>query len=457
MTNRLDFTNETRFGYDATVSGKRRVAPSGVLKSEDNELLESSRRSLTSASRDIVRNFAIAAWAVRKHLDFVSSFNFRSKTGDKALDRRIEELMAWWARPANFDIAGRHPLARFIRIAEARRTLDGDVFLMKLASGHVQAIEGDRIRNGFMPNANAGDTSKLIHGVKVNQAGRALAYALHNRNFNSFVFDRMISASRVIQHGYFERFDQVRGISPIASAINTLRDTYEGIDYALAKAKVSQLFALALYRDGSQGMSGVDFTAGPQLLDMSPEDKAEFLESRTPSGEFQAFMQVTIGIALKALDIPYSFYDEAHTNFFGSRAAQILYVKSAKSKRDDNRELLRRLTVWRYGLWIIDGTLELPRGMSMDDLKFEWISDGLPWWDQAKEIGGDVAAIEATLKTRSEIRKERFGDDWHDVVDELAEEEKYLAAKGVTVQKANVSVNVGNQPKDDDDDKADDK
>ena len=49
-------------------------------------------------------------------------------------------------------------------------------------------------------------------------------------------------------HGFFDRFDQLRGISPLAPAVNTLRDCYEGYDYALAKMKVAQLFALAFYR-----------------------------------------------------------------------------------------------------------------------------------------------------------------------------------------------------------------
>jgi hypothetical protein len=42
----------------------------------------------------------------------------------------------------------------------------------------------------------------------------------------------------------------------LAAAINTLRDTYEGFDYALAQAKVAQMFALAFYRE-------VVRTAGP--------------------------------------------------------------------------------------------------------------------------------------------------------------------------------------------------
>ena len=53
------------FGYDAVESKNRRQAPTGRLRSEDKELLPHQRRKLTSASRDIHRNFTIAAWAIR--------------------------------------------------------------------------------------------------------------------------------------------------------------------------------------------------------------------------------------------------------------------------------------------------------------------------------------------------------------------------------------------------------
>jgi len=102
--------------------------------------------------------------------------------------------------------------------------------------------------------------------------------------------------------GYFDRFDQVRGVSPMAAGVNTLRDTYEGFDYALAKMKVSQLFGLAFFREKSDPVDQpspsdddgagyeVDFGRGPVLLDLDPGDRAEFLESKSPATEFQQFL-----------------------------------------------------------------------------------------------------------------------------------------------------------------------
>jgi hypothetical protein len=65
MTGLLHKARRYLFGYDAVESKNRRQAPTGRLRSEDKELLPHQRRKLTSASRDIHRNFTIAAWAIR--------------------------------------------------------------------------------------------------------------------------------------------------------------------------------------------------------------------------------------------------------------------------------------------------------------------------------------------------------------------------------------------------------
>lgn len=466
-----------RLAYDAVDATKKRRRPaSNLLRSEDKELDTSDRRAAVSATRDLARNFSLAKWAINKHLDFVSTFTFRSKNNIEELDRRIEDLFTWWDRPANFDVAGRHGLAESIRLAEARRTIDGDVFAMKLASGQVQWIESDRVRSPYsMPPTAGVDLSDLTHGVLTNKAGRALAYAVNRRGSggSGFEFERMVRAGNLIHFAWFERFDQVRGISPLLAGYTAFQDVYENVTYALLKSKVAQLFGLVVTRKADdplgtitnteddsddtsesaaeRGGYEIDFGRGPFFQDLEPGDDMKFLENRTPSTEFREFMVAAIALALKAIDIPFSFYDESWTNFFGSKAALALYLKSCEYKRRCVRELLRALTVWRLAGWILDGTLVLPRDMLLTDIRFEWIPGGLPWWDQSKEVAGDVAAIGAGLRTRTEIRKERYGDDWRDVIDGLAEEQEYLASRGVVLAEPAVNVNVGVAPEGNDD------
>lgn len=451
----LDFEAETRrapqavvgaFTYDATEPKNRRLAPTGALWSEDRELPATRRRSLVSGVRDLRRNFAIAAWAIRKHLDYVSSFRFRADTGVPELDDQIDRFIEIASRPQNFDVAGRHSLRRFVRLMEACRVVDGDVFALKLNDGTLQAIEGDRVRQpeNYDP-AFSPVPERFINGVKVDDYGRPLSYAIHRRGpmGQSFEFERTIAASKAIHHAWLDRFDQTRGISPLASALNTYRDIYEGFDYALAKAKVAQMFGLVFYRDaidpaGEVTASGessnrydVDFGRGPVLLDLDPGDKAEFLENKTPPTEFREFCETMIGVALKALDIPQSFYDEAHANFHSTRGAFNLYQKSARSKQEDVRAVLDQWTLWRLQMAIVNGEITVPAGKTIADLRWQWMPDGVQWWDAETEIRADAMAISGGFDNWERVTRERMNADIYDNIDANARVLEYAKSKGV--------------------------
>jgi capsid protein len=437
--------SSVKFGYDATEArGKRKTAPQ-YTTSEDQILDSSKRKKLTSNARDLARNFSIASWMIRRHLDYTTSFDFHCRTTDKAFNTQVELFVEKWSKRWNFDRAARHSRARFIRMAEIRRVIDGDIGFHKLTSGHLQGIESDRIANPAGQMAS----EEWIHGVRLDDGGRARAYAIWKRTKHGLKFESTIPSSRMELLGYFDRFDQVRGISPIAAALNPLRDVYENFDLALLKAKVSQYLAMIFYTDSTDGIGEhtytgdesddpparnkyeVDFGKGPVKLELDPGDRAEFLDVNHPSSEFQQFTELVIQVALKALDIPFSFYNESFTNFFGSRAAWLHYQRSCKSKTADIEELLDELTYWRLTLAILDGELTLPRGMTLGDLWWEWVPTGMPWWDPAKEINGDLLAIGAGLDNPQRITKERGRGDWYDNVDRISEAIAYAQEKGV--------------------------
>jgi capsid protein len=463
---------QSRLGYDAVKFDNKRRPATGRLLWEERELMENQRRLLVSDTRDLQRNFTIAAWAIRKHLDFVASFNFNCRTPDKGLNVEIEALVEEWSRKENFDACARHDRQRFIRLLEARRYVDGDIGVLKIIDGTVQAIEGDRIRNPFGamdlvpdPGLLGVNLKGLIEGAILDDRGRTTGYVVNKRTlYGGFIPERVVSSADLLLHGCFDRFDQVRGVSPIAAGLNQFKDVYENFDFALAKMKIAQLFGMVLTRDSDDAPAPtypeftdpsvtddssqnpaktaaetnkaryeINFGRGPVILDMDPGDDAKFLENKTPSTEFKEFTQTIIQVALKALDIPFSFYDEAYTNFFGSRSALMLYLKSAEFKQHEVREVLRHLTVWKLILWIASGRLILPRGMSVADIKFHWIPSGVPWWNPQQEITAELSAIAGTLQDFDEIRREHFGDSWYDVIDRQAEQRAYAKSKGVPI------------------------
>lgn len=444
MTAIQTFTNRVqRFfasGYDAVKSSGKRKAASPVTKSSDDELKNRDRHAMVGTTRDLARNFSLVAWAIRKHLDYVSMFDFQMRTESDELNNSIESLMHEWQRPQNCDASGRHNFTRMLRLFEGARTRDGDVFALKLQNMRLQPIEGDRIRQ-----PEKLDNGDWYNGVRINGAGGAAEYAVWDRvsGQSQMKYNRNIAANRMVHHGYFERFDQVRGISPLAAAINSFRDVYEGVDYALAKMKVEQLFALVFYRDAQESpgqiMAGgsdengysVDFGKGPVQLDLEAGDRADFLKTDNPGSNTREFIETVLGIALKSLDIPFNFYDEAHTNFFGSRAAWLLYDRSCQSKRADVQEFLRKITVWLLRGWIVSGQLPLPAGMTIRDLTFEWVHRGMPWWDPAKEINGNVAAIQAGLDNPYRICKEAGRGEFEENIDAIAKAKSYAESQGV--------------------------
>jgi capsid protein len=178
----------------------------------------------------------------------------------------------------------------------------------------------------------------------------------------------------------------------------------------------------------------VNFGNGPVQLDLNPGDDAQFLKTDNPGSNTREFINMVLSIAMKALDLPYNFFDESHTNFFGSRSAWLLYDRSCQHKRADVLELLRKVTVWKLQQWIVSGDLRLPQGMTVGDLQFEWVHRGMPWWDPAKEINGAVAAIKAGLDNPYRICKETGRGEYEENVDAIAKAMAYAREKGVPLE-----------------------
>lgn len=431
---------EFRAGYDAVETGsKARKQRASNLKSEDDTLLPHQRRKLTSDTRDMMRNFAVLAWAVRMHLAYVTSFTFQSRTGDKALDKDIEFLMRDWSRPQNCHTGNRHPLRRILRIAESLRTIDGDAFIVPQKDGRLQILEGDRVQN---PTLGIGfPADKWKHGVEIDRSGKARRYAVCNRKDNGFVFDRFIPAEFAWQHGYFQREDQIRGVTPLSSAINPSTDAYEGLELARRRLKVAQYFGLKITRAGSgpigpitddegnvEGEStySVDLGGAPIFLDMKPGDDAAFLDNKTPSEEFQTFMEAEFRLIMATLDLPYTFFDVRKSTYSGARQDLLRYEKSAEDKIEDNQDLLDRITDWRLALWILDDVITLPLGFDTRTLRYEWVPSGTSWIDPMKEVLADAIAIATGIRSTPEVVKKRTG---RDALDVLQEEKEYQKAR----------------------------
>lgn len=415
--------------YDAAEDWTGRRRNPTVSHADEDAILPGPKRDrMTAAGRDLARNFTLTAWMIRRHLDYCATFELHATHEDQALGDDLAAAFAEWSTAERFDRAGRHDLARYLRLAEARAVVDGDFLTVRLADGTVQGIEADRIRTpaatDYRQDMPAG--YKWQNGILCDLANKAEAYHVCRRGRWRFEPEAIIPADFAHLHGYFERYEQARGVSPLAGALANFRDCQESIDLALAKAKVSQLFALAIKRNadaapapiastgtGKKKKYDVDFGRGPVLLDLEPGDDAAFLGENTPSASFRDFLQTVLIIALKALDIPYSFYDESHTNFFGSRGAWLHYERAALAKRRALLGLVNRWKLWRLVAAIAAREWTPPAGYTLADLAgpLQFVPAGMPWWKPTEELKGDLDAIGAGLNNPERVARERQGGD----------------------------------------------
>ena len=487
---------DTQLDYDAVKSTGRRRPPSSRIVAEHIMLPDSKRKKMLATVQDQIRNASTAAWMVRRHLDYVSKFKLQFRTGREQLDTLVTRIFHWHAQPRNFDIAERFGREEMFRMFEAEKVASGDAAMIKLRGLYLQAIESDLIaypkqgawnpktkRYANIPRDLANAVNKDT-GVVMDESrpGRIGQFCICNRGSDgkTVSFDHMENARNVIFDAYWTRFSsQVRGVSPLSTAINLVQDSYEGIDFNLAKAKVHALFGIALMRDyaGSSNdqeeVDGWGAVAGQQsghdenlltasespegtkqiatslqemkpnemmMVDMDLKGRIDTIESKTPSTEFREFQELVLRLAFLALDIPYTAFNSRSASFSGMIADQNMYEVSCKWKREKNLWKRKEYSDWlldeiwndpssEWGLREVAGRNGYNRLRDLQE-SVEWVPSGFPWLQKLQEVQGDIKAVGAGLDNPQDICKRR-GSDFFANVDKTAEAYKYAESKGV--------------------------
>ena len=418
-------TNDT---YAGVTDSNNRSNTSKSLGSVDMDLKKRNKDKATTRLRDHQKNYAVAAWAVRTHLNFIAEQSLSFNTGDQVLNSELEQVFAELMQPENCDARGKHDFLSLARLAESHAIVEGDVFLQKTRDGKLNPIEADRVRD---PKHET-DLKTWINGVKHNGNGRMLGINVTSRGQSRNQFDDIaqLRASTFFHHGYFHRFDQLRGISPQMAALNDYQDIYENKSIALAKAKLAQMFGIAIFRQDNEGDDDElpDPTKGPVLLELAAGDEAKILQDANPSDQWQSFMDTVTSIALKSIDIPYSFYREDFTNFFGSKSAKQLYMKACIPKRRNlQQRLLNPWVKWQLRRLSVTEYPQFRDSMP----KFKWIPLGSAWGNPMQEVGATALEIALGIRSRGDVTQEVYGEQFKDVVDRISEENAYMESRSV--------------------------
>lgn len=264
------FRAPTQLKYEAIEQTPTRRPIAYSVRSEDRELTTYDRRALISESREEQRNFTLAGFALRKHLQFVSYYRFSAETPCKAFNRALERRVELWKDRKNCDAARRSNFDELITLIESHRAVDGDVGVLRRSDCRLQIVESDRIKN---PREVGELDIDWTHGVKVSEWGEAQQYQIWRRTLGGDLEpERVVDASCFDLLAYRTRRDQVRGVSLFAPALKTIAYLYDGIDYALAKLKLEQMIGLVTRLDDGGNIANVE-TTDPQEVKAQVREK----------------------------------------------------------------------------------------------------------------------------------------------------------------------------------------
>jgi len=435
-----------QFDYAAIQDKGRRAAPKTRIYHEGEVLTPTKRRKMQATTQDQNRNISLVAWMVRKHLDYVSKFHFSFRTNRELVNNLVNRIFRWHGAPCNLDFLGRFGRDEMFRLFELEKVVAGDAGLLKLADLKLQAIESDLIAQGVAEQGGTKAPDGVnSSGLLLDSMGRVEQYCICRRGDNGGkpIFAHMEPRGNIIFDGYWSRFSsQLRGVSPLTTAINMVQDTYEAFEFNIVKAKMHALFGVAITRDADPDSGAMGGAAGAtaetedatatatgthqdlnpraiNMLDMGPGEKPVVIESTTPSSQFVEGSYLFIQVAMLALDIPITSFDSRRSSFSARIADLNEYEVSSDAKRTKNRYVRQDYSNWLLrsiwndpaSPWLLRSTCEA-NGMDLRDVQeaAEWVASGSPWLDKYKQVQGDELAINIKLDNPIDAARRRGAD-----------------------------------------------
>lgn len=248
--------------------------------------------------------------------------------------------------------------------------------------------------------------------------------------------------------------EQVRGVSAFSKGIELFRNLSDAISYELFAQVIAASYPVfvALENGGTQLPSYVtEDVVGEQderqpVQNIQPgqvvygnaNEKPYVLESKRPSANFQAFVDIVLRATAASVGIPYESLtkDFSKTNYSSARAA----LNEAWKLYSFYRNWFGRLYCQPLYEMVVEeaflrGMLELPKGAPgfYEARKFwcnaDWRGPARGFVDPVKEITATILALQNRLMTYGEAWAER-GGDFDEGYARMLEESPLLALLG---------------------------
>lgn len=439
-----------------------------------NKTLRYQLRILRARSRQLCMNNAYGHKFAKMVVDnlcgpspFIMQAKVKTARGrlDDMANVRIETMWKSWARKGQCEITEQWSLNAIWKLVARIWAVDGEVIIRKYRGPEygkhgfrLQVIDSDRLddlKNKAMPNGGA------IHmGIEYDAVQRPMAYHILKRKPADWDRGYNRETERVpaneILHLYLpEHAEQGRGVPWVYAAMMELihLGAFEEAAVIAARVGASKMGFFATPDGSPDSQTDAVDASGAALQEMEPGMFGTLRQGETFVGWDPKYPDAAVGPFLKAclrgiasgLDVAYHNLanDLEGVNFSSAQIGEMGERDAWMGLQNFMIEHLHQPIYEEWlGMQILIGKLPFEHGNERYyDVRFQ----GRRWSpiDPQKFIGANVEAINNRLKSRTRVVAET-GEDFEDVLDELAAEEAMLKAKKLNVPSPSAG---GNAPK----------
>jgi lambda family phage portal protein len=440
-----------RFSYDILDKHRTRKKRSDAGGTGDWHLSAEKLDKLREICRDLGRNNPLVKGIFRKLATKIvgTATKVQARTEDKGWNQAAEEL--WKEEMVNVpcDVTGRFNIHAYLKKMYYSYCRDGDMFTV-FADGGIQAIEGDQVGTPY--GSREAKLYDVVNGVAVSkETKKVIGYFIGRPNKWGYIANETTQryTADVVHHAFnSDRFSCSRGEPVLISAVDTIDKMFGYIDAELVAAKINACFPMMITAKDSSGHPK-PFTGGVSssgrddddrqlekiepgmILRNEPGETASAVGSTRPATAFDNFILRIMMIIGQPVNLPLMLMtgDYSGATFMNSRVA---YSEARDTWHDEQdlviKPFLRRLWILKVKHWIERKDLT-----ERDDwARYEILCKRWPYVDPWKEAKADEQQLKNGTTNRTVIAA-RQGEDFKDLTDQRAEEEKYLRERGIVL------------------------
>ena len=414
-----------------------------------------SRDNVRARARDLERNSDMmnAVIGAFKRNVVGGGYRLQATTGKPELNAEIEAAWKKWCKKQNCDVTGQQSFNQIIRMAVARKKVDGGILFVKryTKEGYLpfqlQMIEVDELDNTQTTPKKKGN--KVVGGIEYNSYNKPQGYYIRQYGLDGYSLMEpvYIRAEDVIFYFTKKRPTQVREISDMAPTIPRIRDANEFMVAVSVKERIAACLSVFIKKvlpttgigrtggaaDQRTSYEGKTITPG-MIKELNAGDEIQVVNPTGQSADATTFTKLQQRLIGAGQGISYeaTSRDMSESNYSSTRQGLIEDELTYK----EDKELLIEIMTEIYETFLISavlaGVLSISDFWGKKDIymSHEWIQAPKAWIDPAKESTANKTAMASGQKTFKQIAAEN-GRDWREQIDDMAEVIEYGKSKGI--------------------------